>query len=124
MKGGARAEQDAGQQIAAELVGAEPMRPARRLGHRREIVGGRVVGREHVGEDAGEPEHQHQDDADRADRLAAQEIPDDRERAARRQRARRAAPETPVGVGEATVIAVVSYASQRQARRMRGSSQA
>ena len=52
---GARAEDDARQEVAPELVGAEPMRPARRLGHRREVVGGRAVGRDPLGEDARQP---------------------------------------------------------------------
>src|SRR5712691_8669240 len=100
------------------------MRPARRLGHHGKVVGGRAVGRDHLGENAGESEDQHQHHADRTDRLADQEGPRDRKDAARREPAF-------VGEGGNTGRSRVEDGhgsgpqdTYRQARRMRGSSQA
>ena len=71
----ARAEDDARQQVPPELIGAEPVRPARRLGHRRKIVRGRAVGGDPVGEEPGERHDDHERHAEGAERLAAAEDP-------------------------------------------------
>ena len=71
---GARAVDDARQQVPAELVRARAVCPARRLDHRGEIVRGRTVRRDPLGQDAGNRHHQHEHQAERAERLAPAEI--------------------------------------------------
>ena len=70
----ARAENDAREQVAAELVGAEPVGPAWCLGHRVEVVGGWAVRGDPVGAEAGDRHDQHHRHAKGAERLAAAEV--------------------------------------------------
>ena len=68
-----RAVEKARKYVAAEIVGAEPELPARRLQpvDRHDLV--EAVGRQHVGEDAGEQEYQTYNSTERAERLFAEQ---------------------------------------------------
>jgi hypothetical protein len=70
---GARAVEDAREEVAAELVGAEDMLPARRLGHRGEVVRRRAVGRHPVGADRRDDHREQKQQPERAHRLAPRE---------------------------------------------------
>ena len=79
----ARADEDAGEHVAADLVGAEPVLGRRRRKRVEEVVGERIVG--HEGRREGGAERPEEDDR-RADQegRAAQEDPDRRALLARR----------------------------------------
>ena len=80
---GLRAEEYAREHVAAELVGAQEMRPARRLRHGAEIVRGGVEGGEPVRRNRGECHQEHQEHAEGAEWLVRAERKHDPERGAR-----------------------------------------
>ena len=87
----AGAMDDARVDVAAEMVGAEPVLAARRRQALGGVGGDRIVGLELVGEDRGEQDHEHDGAARRAERLLPAEAGEHRPGAA----AGRAAPAAP-----------------------------
>jgi hypothetical protein len=75
-----RAEDQSREDVAAELVGAQQVQPARRLHHRAEVVLLRIVGRDPSGQSAGGKHDQNDREADGTERLPAEEIERDAQR--------------------------------------------
>jgi hypothetical protein len=71
-------EDDARQQVPAELVSAEPMRPARRFCHRGEIIRGWVIRGDQLGRESRDGHDDYDGHAKRTQRLALAEVQDRR----------------------------------------------